>query len=189
MYAARLLATPVSTPEFATPVVARQDDEKAFDAVEERDTLLLNAAAAPVAARQDNEIAVEDQAVIVAAPFATPASSTPLVVRQDNEIAFEDDEEREALVAIPEFATPLFAHTREETRNIQGPYRENYHDETSVDETPLNDSYDTPNRSHYLNGFEGISPFTRNFGNLYIDEVCECGLSKPCLICPTKWRF
>lgn len=127
--------------------------------------------------------------MIEAAPFATPASSTPIVARQDDEIPVEDEEEREAPVATSEFATPLFAHTREETANIQGPYRENYHDETSVDETPLNDSYDTPNRSRYLNIFEGISPFTRNFDNLHIDEVCECGLSKPCLICPTKWRF
>ena len=190
---------PVSTPEFATPVVAHQDDEKAFDAVEERDAPLLNAAAAPVAtpasstplvACQDNEIAVENQAVIVAAPFATPASSTPIFACQDDKIAAEDDEEREAPVAIPEFATPLFAHIREETGNIEGPYRDNYHGETSVDETPLNDSYDMPNRSRYLNIFEGISPFTRNFGNLYIDEICdECGQSKPCLFCIKKWRM
>ena len=184
-------AAPVATPASSTPLVACQDNEIAVEnqAVIVAAPFATPASSTPLVPRQDDEIAVEDQAVIVAAPFATPASSTPIFACQDDKIAAEDDEEREAPVAIPEFATPLFAHIREETGNIEGPYRDNYHGETSVDETPLNDSYDTPNRSRYLNIFEGISPFTRNFGNLYIDEYCECGLSKPCLICPTKWRF
>ena len=116
----------------------------------------------------------------------------------ENEAAEEEQEQvvaplilPPAPVTTPLFATPTVAAEEEqEARNIEGPYRENF-DETSVDATPLNDSkvsYDTPNRSHYLHSFDDISPFTRNFDNLFIDEVCECGLPKPCLICNPKWR-